>query len=157
MLRNLNIDLRPLYIMDTNKVAQYPLQLHYRYDLGKLLDALDISYAALHAAGNDARFCLQALLMLAVKDGEKGPPGAADEALLRLLEGISHAPRPLSRGEIEVSLAPGRRAAKEAMAARKTEKRAVRAAKVEQMRLERSREDAEAAVSNTRELDGAGG
>lgn len=90
MLRHLNIDLRPLYIIDTNKAAQYPLQLWYRYGLEKLLDVLEIPYALLHAAGNDARFCLQALLMLAVKDAEMCQPGAAaDNALLRLLEGIS--------------------------------------------------------------------
>lgn len=152
MLRNLGLDLRPLYIIDTNKVAQYALQLHYRYDLGRLLGVLDISYASLHAAGNDARFCLQALLMLAVKDAELGPPVTADNALLRLLEGIAHAPRQLSRGEIEATLAVSRRAAREAKAARKVEKRAAKAvAKMERMK-ERAREDADAAELNTVDL-----
>lgn len=144
MLRNLGLDLRLIYIIDTNKVAQYALQLHYRYDLGRLLDALNISYASLHAAGNDARFCLQALLMLAVKDAEMGPTGTADDALLRLLEGIAHAPRRLSRGEIEATLARGRRAEREAQGAGEVEKRAARAlARMERVK-ERERGDAEA-------------
>lgn len=158
MLRNLDIDLRPLYIIDTNKVAQYVLQLHYRYDLGKLLGVLGIPYALLHAAGHDACFCLQALLMLAVKDAEMGPPGSADDILLRLLGGISHAPRPRTRGEIDAVLASSRQARKEAKAARKIEKRAARvAAKIEQMRLEREREDAEAAGLDAEELGSATG
>ncbi|KAH7011501.1 QDE-2-interacting protein [Ilyonectria destructans] len=61
---------RACYILDTVKAAQYTLQLHYRYSLEKLLDALSISYDhfRLHAAGNDAFFALKGLLMIAARD-----------------------------------------------------------------------------------------
>ncbi|KAK2036842.1 hypothetical protein LZ31DRAFT_439492, partial [Colletotrichum somersetense] len=70
ILRHLAIDLpsRSLYVIDTNKAAQYPLQLCYRYGLEKLLESLEIPFANLHAAGNDAHYCLRALLMIAVSD-----------------------------------------------------------------------------------------
>lgn len=158
MLRHLNIDLRPLYIIDTNKAAQYPLQLWYRYGLEKLLDVLEIPYALLHAAGNDARFCLQALLMLAVKDAEMCQPGAAaDNALLRLLEGISQAQRPSTRGEIEAALAPARLAAKEVKAASAVRRKQRRAARKERRRLEREGREDVAEESDTEELNNPGG
>lgn len=161
MLRHLNIDLRPLYIIDTNKAAQYPLQLWYRYRLDKLLDVLEIPYAKLHAAGNDARFSLQALLMLAVKDAEMmSQPGAAaavDNALLRLLKGISQAPRPPTRAEIEAALAPARLAAKEAKAATAARRKQRRAARREQRRLEREARENVAEESETEEPNNPGG
>lgn len=88
---------RACYILDTVKAAQYPLQLHYRYSLEKLLDAFDIRYAKLHAAGNDAHFALKALLMIAVCDGRMAPETmtAVDEELFRTLDAIAHAPCPL--------------------------------------------------------------
>ncbi|MBE3049787.1 hypothetical protein IMZ48_46280 [Candidatus Bathyarchaeota archaeon] len=151
MLRNLDIDLRPLYSMDTNKVAQYPLQLHYRYSLEKLLDTLEIPYTSLHAAGNDARFCLQALLMLAVKDAEKDQPGAADESLFRLLGGIAQVPRPRTRKEIEDTLVVvGRATKKEKQAANKAARKERR-----RLRLE-SRKDAKAAKLDAEEPDDPG-
>ncbi|KGQ09937.1 hypothetical protein BB8028_0005g07530 [Beauveria bassiana] len=60
------------YLFDTVKAAQFPLQLYYRYSLGKLLDELDLKHANLHAADNDAHFALKALLMLAVRDALPG-------------------------------------------------------------------------------------
>lgn len=85
---------RASYVLDTVKVAQFPLQLSYRYSVEKLLDELGIAYAKLHAAGNDAHFVLKALLMLAVRDGQMVPetttPG--DEELFRYLEAVAHAP-----------------------------------------------------------------
>ena len=150
MLRNLDINLRPLYAMDTNKVAQYPLQLHYRYSLEKLLDTLEIPYASLHAAGNDARFCLQALLMLAVKDAEKGEPGAANESLFRLLKGIAQAPRPPTPPTLEeIHLARD--------LARRAAKKATEAARKERRRLQReSRKNAKAAELDAEEPDDPG-
>ncbi|KAK1997929.1 hypothetical protein LX36DRAFT_543789, partial [Colletotrichum falcatum] len=70
ILRHLKIELpsQSLYVIDTNKVAQSPLQLYYRYSLEKLLETLEIPFANLHAAGNDAHYCLRALLMIAVSD-----------------------------------------------------------------------------------------
>lgn len=156
MLRNLDIDLRPFYVIDTNKAAQYPLQLYYRYGLEKLLDALDISYIALHAAGNDARFSLQALLMLAVKDAERDQTGAAaDETFLQLLQGISQAPRPPTLQETQIAFAQARRATKAAAKARRKERRA---APLEQRRLEsESRGDTKTTESDTEEPYNTGG
>lgn len=84
------------YLFDTVKVAQFPLQLYYRYSLEKLLDELGIKYANLHAAGNDAHFALKALLMLAVRDGlpeqHRETSGRREEELFLALEIIAHAP-----------------------------------------------------------------
>lgn len=153
MLRNLDIDLRLLYIIDTNKAAQYPLQLYYRYSPEKLLDDLESPYASLHAAGNDARFSLQALLVLAVKDAERSQPDVADEALFRLLKGISQALRPPTRWDIVGALAPARKAAKAAAAAAKTEKQV---AKKERRRLKLGRNDAKGTETDTGEGDPGG-
>ncbi|KAK2056362.1 hypothetical protein LY76DRAFT_463114, partial [Colletotrichum caudatum] len=70
ILRHLAIDLpsQSLYVIDTNKAAQFPLQLYYRYSLEKLLETLEVPFANLHAAGNDAHYCLRALLMITVLD-----------------------------------------------------------------------------------------
>ncbi|KAI4864430.1 hypothetical protein F4820DRAFT_333933 [Hypoxylon rubiginosum] len=67
-IQQLRLITRPLYHIDVLKVAQYPLQMHYRYSLAKLLDALNLPWMNLHVAGNDARFTLHAMLMLAVRD-----------------------------------------------------------------------------------------
>lgn len=106
MLRNLDIDLASLgclYVFDTNKVAQWAIQLHYRLGLEKLLENLEIPFDDLHAAGNDAHFSLRALLMLAVKDAERLQHlhGCATvDGLLRVIRRIAQAPRPTSRSEI---------------------------------------------------------
>ncbi|KAL2023094.1 hypothetical protein VTK56DRAFT_3700 [Thermocarpiscus australiensis] len=68
VLRRVNIDLRPRYIIDTTKAAQHPLQLSYRYSLENLLAELDIPFRDLHVSGNDAHFALRALLMVTVRD-----------------------------------------------------------------------------------------
>ncbi|KAL7925653.1 hypothetical protein ACQKWADRAFT_197278 [Trichoderma austrokoningii] len=93
---NLNPDItaQACYVLDIVKVAQHPLRLYYRYSLEKMLDELDISYAYLHAAGNDAHFALKALLMIAVRDSQMVPrvSPAANEKLFRTLDAIAHAP-----------------------------------------------------------------
>lgn len=138
MLRNLGVNLRPRYIIDTNKAAQHPLQLSYRYCLETLLEALEIPYASLHAAGNDARFALQALLMIAVRDAER-LADTSDCAVLELLRAIAQAPRPPTAGETKEDFDAVRREAKAEMKARHKAKRASR---TERRRLEReARED----------------
>ncbi|KAI1776618.1 hypothetical protein F4818DRAFT_354747 [Hypoxylon cercidicola] len=93
-VEQLRLDTRPLYHIDVLKAAQYPLQTHYRYSLAKLLDALHLPQLHLHVAGNDARFTLHALLMLAVRDwnlrNETTPAPAVREVLSRL-KGIATA------------------------------------------------------------------
>lgn len=92
VLRRLNIQLNPLYTIDTVKAAQHPLKLFYRYSLEKLLIELKIPYAQLHHAGNDAHFTLRALLMIAVRDAEqllKKPPD-----WVPIFKAVALAPRP---------------------------------------------------------------
>ncbi|KAH7121408.1 hypothetical protein EDB81DRAFT_813900, partial [Dactylonectria macrodidyma] len=71
-----------------------PPQLYYRYSLEKLLDSLDIPYANLHAAGNDAHFTLRAILMIVVRDAQRQHQDI-DDSLFRVLEAVARAPRPL--------------------------------------------------------------
>ncbi|KND87099.1 hypothetical protein TOPH_08280 [Tolypocladium ophioglossoides CBS 100239] len=99
ILQQLDIGNQACYVLDTVKAAQFPLQLYYRYSLEKLLDSLNISFANLHAAGNDAHFALKALLMIAVKDAQT-QPGDTNTSLLHALEAISRAPRPILRKEL---------------------------------------------------------
>jgi len=82
------------YILDTVKAAQHPLQLYYRYSIERLLEELNIPYANLHAAGNDAHFVLKALLMITVRDGRMAPETMTtrDRELFCALEAIAHAP-----------------------------------------------------------------
>ena len=135
VLRNLGIDLRPLCIIDTVKAAQHPLQLSYRYSLERLLDELDIPFAALHAAGNDAHFTMRALCMIAARDAERQSPASSIlTPLLQTLSSIGQAPRPLIYGEIMAPIDEAWGAEKwEA----KRERKAKRAARTERRRLER--------------------
>ncbi|KAK2733805.1 qde-2-interacting protein [Colletotrichum kahawae] len=136
---NINLPSRSLYIIDTNKAAQFPLQLYYRYGLEKLLDALHIPFGNLHAAGNDARFCLQALLMLVVRDAER-QPRSCSEALIHLLRDVAQQPRPSTAGEIQGPLEEARRQEKIDQKARRIEKRAARKQRRLLLRAEREGE-----------------
>ncbi|KAJ0166508.1 Vegetative incompatibility protein HET-E-1 [Colletotrichum tanaceti] len=138
ILRHLEIDLpaQSLYVIDTNKAAQSPLELSYRYSLEKLLEALQIPYANLHAAGNDAHYCLRALLMIAVFDAQRHPSGHC-EALLHLFRAVAQAPRPLTRGEIWQMEEPQREARREAKIQSKVRRKARRAARTSRRLLER--------------------
>lgn len=55
------------YIWNAAKAAECALQLDHCPSLEDLLGALDISYARLNVAGNNAFFALKALLMLAAR------------------------------------------------------------------------------------------
>jgi hypothetical protein len=89
------IDLHPLYIVDTQKAAQHPLDLDRRCNLGKLLTLLKCPFdpEMLHSAGNDANLTLRALLLIATVDaknhldGEPGQPNCG--SLLSNLERIA--------------------------------------------------------------------
>lgn len=98
-LDNLNINISPLYTIDTVKAAQHPLQLSFRCSLEKILNELSIPFAALHVAGNDAHFVLRALLMLAVRDAQRQL--AALPAWISNSRVVAQAPRPFTKAEIE--------------------------------------------------------
>jgi hypothetical protein len=63
VLKKLNINLNPIFIIDTTKAARYPLQAFYDYTLKKLLQDFGIPLTSeqLHVAGNDAHFTLRVL------------------------------------------------------------------------------------------------
>lgn len=102
VLQDLGIDLpttRGAYVFDTNKVAQWPLQLSYRLSLEKLCSTLEVPFAVGHNAGNDAHSTLRAFLMLAVKDADRlqqihGQGCVISEDLLKVMQQIAQAPIP---------------------------------------------------------------
>ncbi|KAI1324093.1 hypothetical protein F5Y16DRAFT_402743 [Xylariaceae sp. FL0255] len=110
-LANLDIQLKPLYIIDNVKAAQYPLGLTYRLGLEAMLDTFDIPYANLHAAGNNAHYALRSLLMIAVTDRQNsGSTGfASGEHLFSTFSVIAHGPRPTTAGEEAAALQKFRR------------------------------------------------
>ncbi|KAI0454505.1 hypothetical protein F5B21DRAFT_232902 [Xylaria acuta] len=91
------LGMSPLYHLDVLKVVQFPLQTHYRYSLGKLLDTLKLPWHDLRVAGNDARFTLHALLMAIVKDWNfrsdkpKTKPSPSIRATLSTLKAVATA------------------------------------------------------------------
>jgi len=94
VLRQIDLDLHPICIIDTVKAAQHPLQLSYRYSLEKLLEEFEISFCHLHTAGNDAHFILRALLMITVRDAELQSDPLVLPPWLPVLRAIAHAPCP---------------------------------------------------------------
>jgi hypothetical protein len=94
LLQKLNINLNPIFTIDTTKAARYPLQAFYDYTLKKLLQEFSIPFTGeqLHVAGNDAHFTLRALLMIAVSDVRR----ELDEvpAWVPVFEAIAQAPLP---------------------------------------------------------------
>ncbi|PTB62169.1 hypothetical protein BBK36DRAFT_1129944 [Trichoderma citrinoviride] len=94
ILRKLNINLNPIFEIDTTKAARYPLQELHDSTLKKLLRDFDIPFAGelLHFAGNDAHFVLRALLMIAVRDARRELKDIP--AWVPVFEAIARAPLP---------------------------------------------------------------
>lgn len=97
VLNRLNLELSPLYTIDTVKAAQHPLKLSYRMSLEKLLEEFKIPFTNLHVAGNDSHFVLRALLMIAVRDAKRQLNVTPD--WVPLFEAVAQSPRPISRFE----------------------------------------------------------
>lgn len=116
ILQDFNIDLQPLYHIDTVKAAQSPLRLSFRIKLSHLLETLEVPFTALHAAGNDAHFVLRALLMIAVTDANGQPLVPSSLAALRA---VAQAPRPLTALEIQELRVHDREGARKASNERK--------------------------------------
>ncbi|KAF9772975.1 hypothetical protein IL306_009269 [Fusarium sp. DS 682] len=93
-LERLNIKLDPVFILDTVKAAQFPLQLYYRNSLQQLLEEFEIPYAQLHVAGNDAHLTLRALLMIAVRDAEIQLAGRQLPDWIPILKYVAQSPLP---------------------------------------------------------------
>jgi hypothetical protein len=90
-LKSVDVDFRPLYIVDTQKAAQHPLQLDYRCSMEAMLTLLDCPFEPrmLHNAGNDANFTLRALLLIAAVDAKNhGDLDYDAEALVSAFETI---------------------------------------------------------------------
>ncbi|KAH8686811.1 hypothetical protein BGZ61DRAFT_547339 [Ilyonectria robusta] len=94
VLQRLNINLNPLYTIDTVNAAQHPLQLSYRYSLKQLLQEFEIPQALLHTAGNDAHFILRALLMITVRDVERQLSGKQLPDWVPILKEVARSPLP---------------------------------------------------------------
>lgn len=94
VLQKLDIDLKPLFMIDKTKAARYPLREYHDSKLKKLLKDFDIPFTGelLHFAGNDAHFVLRALLMIAVHDARKELE--AIPAWVPVFEGVARAPLP---------------------------------------------------------------
>jgi len=90
-LEAVEIDLRPLYNVDTQKAAQNPLQLDYRCTIERMLTLLKCPFdpEMLHNAGNDANFTLRALLLIATVDATNLTLEPSCEALLSVFEKIA--------------------------------------------------------------------
>jgi hypothetical protein len=89
LLKQLNINLQPVAILDTQKAAYKIPQLHHPCSLKDLLIALDCPFNFLHIAGNDANFTLRALLMLAARGSQGKNPDESQQALLSALQAIA--------------------------------------------------------------------
>ncbi|SPJ86219.1 uncharacterized protein FTOL_11693 [Fusarium torulosum] len=103
LLSLLNIKLEPVFIIDTVKAAQFPLQLWYRNNLKELLDEFEVPYSHLHIAGNDAHLTLRVFLMIAVRDAEIHLEGKNLPDWIPILKAVAQSPlppRPPTRREV---------------------------------------------------------
>jgi hypothetical protein len=94
LLSMLNIKLEPVFIIDTVKAAQFPLQLWYRNSLKQLLEEFEIPYSQLHVAGNDAHLTLRVLLMIAVRDAEIHLAGKRLPDWVPVFKAVAQSPLP---------------------------------------------------------------
>ncbi|KAG4431234.1 hypothetical protein IFR05_013275 [Cadophora sp. M221] len=104
-LKAAQIDLNYLYVIDTQKAAQHPLDLDHRCTMEEMLTQLDCPFGdrVLHTAGNDANFSLRALLLLARKDAAAAnlPFSSEIERLLSIFAEIALSQVPLSDLQIK--------------------------------------------------------
>jgi hypothetical protein len=99
-------DLTLLYVLDTQKAAQYPLDLNHRYPIKEMLNLLQCPFGdrVLRDTGNDANFTLRALLLIATVDAAAAiQPHLeyAQKSLLSAFEEISRGPVPLNDRHIK--------------------------------------------------------
>jgi hypothetical protein len=103
LLSLLDIKLEPVFIIDTVKAAQFPLQLWYRNSLKELLEEFEVPYSHLHIAGNDAHLTLRVFLMIAVRDAEVHLEGKNLPDWIPILKAVAQSPlppRPPTRREV---------------------------------------------------------
>ncbi|KAH7256901.1 hypothetical protein BKA59DRAFT_450966 [Fusarium tricinctum] len=103
LLSLLDIKLEPVFIIDTVKAAQFPLQLWYRNSLKELLEEFEVPYSHLHIAGNDAHLTLRVFLMIAVRDAEVQLEGKNLPDWIPILKAVAQSPlppRPPTRREV---------------------------------------------------------
>ncbi|CZR56938.1 uncharacterized protein PAC_06827 [Phialocephala subalpina] len=98
------VELNPLYILDTQKAAQHPLDLDHRCTIEEMLNLLECSFGhrVLHVAGNDANFTLRALLLIAAVDtAAANHLDPAHKCLVSAFEEIARESVPLNDRQIE--------------------------------------------------------
>jgi hypothetical protein len=93
-IKELGIDIRPICTLDTQMVAQSPLQLTHKASLKELLTILECPSQYMHVAGNDANFTLRALLMLSVRDLDPAQCTKAQLTAMSTFKAVAQFPRP---------------------------------------------------------------
>lgn len=95
-IRELGIKIQPICTLDTQMVAQPPLQLTYRVSLKELLVTLKCpsGRCCRHVAGNDANFTLRALLMLSIRDLDIAQYSEEQLTAVELIKAVAQFPRP---------------------------------------------------------------
>jgi DNA polymerase III alpha subunit (gram-positive type) len=107
--QELEISFQPIYVLDTQKIAQHPLQLARRIGLRGLLNMLQIKFQHMHVAGNDANFTLRALLLLGIWDSKSEgiEVSVKQEGLVVALRAVAQLKRPRSAVEHAVRAGSG--------------------------------------------------
>ena len=104
-LKDIDIDLCPLYVLDTQKAAQHPLDLDHRCTLQELLILLKCPFGSLHVAGNEATFTLRALLLLVILNSSKESDLSDEQRrLFSTFETTAKIPPPLNRNQEEAEI-----------------------------------------------------
>jgi hypothetical protein len=95
-IRELGIKIQPIFTLDTQMVAQSPLQLTYKVSLKELLVTLECPSrrCCMHVAGNDANFTLRALLMLSIRDLDMAKCSEEQLMAVETIKAVAQFPRP---------------------------------------------------------------
>jgi hypothetical protein len=95
-IRELGIKIQPIFTLDTQMVAQSPLQLTYKVSLKELMVTLECpsGRCCMHVAGNDANFTLRALLMLSIRDLDMAKCSEEQLTAVETIKAVAQFPRP---------------------------------------------------------------
>jgi len=97
--KELGISIQAICTIDTQMVAQHPLQLTHKASLRELLIILNCPFQHIHVAGNDANFTLRALLMLAVRNPDVLNLSEEQLAAISTFQAVAQFPRLRSKVE----------------------------------------------------------
>jgi hypothetical protein len=92
--RELQVDVQPVAILDTQKAATVLPELPHSCSLKNLMVALECPFNFPHTAGNDANFTLRALLMIALRDSQDKDSNELQQTVLSALQAIAQSTQP---------------------------------------------------------------